>query len=74
MDAPMSDAPAVAPANNDPTPTSGPPTDSEPATVTAIPAPQSTSAAADPNKGPSRKKAKKSHTGDSTAKHVAPSS
>ena len=66
MDTTMSDVPAdivpaITPAN------AGDPT-------TAIPAAQGT-AVADPDKAPSRKKAKKSHAGDSAAavKAVAPS-
>ena len=75
MDAPMSDAPAVTPPNvNDPALVGDPPTANDPATATAVPAAQDSSTVADPDRGPSRKKAKKSHAGDSTAaKLVAPS-
>ena len=71
MDTTMSDVPAdivsaITPAiAGDPTTASDPPT--------AIPAAQGT-AVADPDKAPSRKKAKKSHAGDSAAaKAAAPS-
>ena len=72
MDAPMSDAPAVVSPNvNDPALVGDPPTASDLASATAA---QDTSTVADPDRGPSRKKAKKSHAGDSTAaKLVAPS-